>query len=389
MPKVYLEYFTPFLVTNPYTKAMKAWFLVLTLFTLSFTLGFGSTQVLHADYAPIAANVALELDLLNKTNAARAENGLGALQADETLSLAARHHALEMATLNYFSHQSPTAGSATPPERVANAGSPYVAVGENIAKMPPMNLTDIASETTTGWMNSPGHRANILQTSFTHVGFGTAQDKQGFTYVVQEFAYEPFKLRSAELQSKQQASYFIVLEVTLPQPSTTAFSYGNSVTDPMQLQAGTNRVEFSTTEANQLYIQGAVPAPEGDGYIFQDGGWLTLASGRYQGDTLTPKTYLQITDATARIRSSRINEVTLILDGAAEKSLAVFVNDVYAPDALIASGTVRVTLASDSDISKISIGEVLPGNQVNVSVQFTLENKQGKLVLVGSHSQTF
>jgi uncharacterized protein YkwD len=358
---------------------VKVWFLVLT-----FYLNFGAAQVLYASYEPLAANVVLELDLLNKTNAARAENGLPALQADETLALAARHHALEMATLNYFSHQSPTAGSATPPERIANAGSPYVAVGENIAKMPPMQSVSLANETVTGWMNSPGHRANILETSFTHVGFGVAQDAQGFTYIVQNFAYEPFVLRSAEIKSKSQASYLIVLNINLPQPSTAAFGYGSQVSEPMLLNAGANQIELTTTEANQLYIQGAVPAPAGDGYIFQDGGWLTLASGNYQGDTMTPKTYLQITDAKARIRSSSVNEITLVLDGAAQKSLAVLVNDEYMPGALIASGTVRVTLPSNSESAKVSIGEILLGNQVNVSMQFTLENKQGKLVLVAS-----
>jgi uncharacterized protein YkwD len=331
---------------------MKFWFLCLTcLLSISFAQ-------LQASYKPIAANVVLELDLLGKTNAARAENGLPALQADETLALAARHHALEMATLNYFSHQSPTAGSSTPPERIANAGSPFVAVGENIAKMPPMQPVSLANETVTGWMNSPGHRANLLETRFTHVGFGIAQDNQGFSYVVQNFAYEPFVLRSADIKGKSQASYLVVLDVNLPQPSTAAFGYGSAVTDPMQLQAGANQVEFTTTEANQLYIQGAVPAPEGGGYIFQDGGWLTLASGRYQGDGMTPQTYLQITDAKARIRSSSVNEVTLVLDGASQTSLAVLVNDEYIPNALIASGTIRVVIPSDAAQAKIAIGEV-------------------------------
>jgi hypothetical protein len=251
-----------------------------------------------------------------------------------------------------------------------------------------MLVIDLAQETIDGWMNSPGHRANMLETSFTHVGFGLAKDSQGFTYVVQNFAHQPFRLLSAEVKSKSQASYLVVLDVTLSQPSTAAFSYGSQVTEPMQLQAGSNQVEFSTSETNQLYIQGAVSSPTGTSYIFQDGGWLTLALGRYQADELTPKTYLQITDVHARIRSSSVSEVTITLDGAAETSLAVFVNDTYEPGAIIAPGTIRVTLPNDADHTKISIGEVLPGNQVNVSLQFRLENKGGKLVLVASNPPT-
>jgi uncharacterized protein YkwD len=360
---------------------------VFVSFLLIFSsLGFG--QVLQGSYEPLAGNVALELALLEKTNAARAEHGLAALEMDETLALAARHHALEMATLNYFSHQSPTAGTSTPPQRIAKAGSPYIVVGENIAKMPPMQTSQLASETTIGWMNSPGHRANLLEVSFTHVGFGLAKDSQGFIYIVQNFAYEPFKLRSAEVTSKSQASYLIVLDVNLPQPSTAAFSYGGQTSEPMQLNAGSNQIEFTTTETSQIYLQAAVPAPEGGGYIFQDGGWLTLAPGRYQPDGMTPQTYLQITNATARIRSHKVNEVTLVLDGAIDKQLAVFVNDDYIPNAVIASGTVRVTLPSDLETATISVGEVLSGNQVNVSVQFVLGKKQGKLVLMASNTQT-
>jgi uncharacterized protein YkwD len=350
----------------------------------SLTLG----QVLQANYEPLAGSVALELDLLGKTNAARAEHGLPPLQADETLALAARHHALEMATLNYFSHQSPTPGVSTPPERIAKAGSPYIAVGENIAKMPPMLVINLAERTVTGWMNSPGHRANVLESRFTHVGFGIAKDSQGFSYVVQNFAYEPFKLLGAEVKSKSRASYLVVLDVTLPQPSTAAFSYGNETTQPMQLEAGSNQVEFSTSEANQLYIQGAVPAPEGGGYIFQDGGWLTLASGRYQADELTPKTYLQITDAKARIRSSSLTEVTLTLDGVAEKSLAVFVNDSYEPNAVVSPGVVRLELPENAEPTTIALGEVSSGNQVNISMAFRLETNGNEIVLVASSPET-
>jgi uncharacterized protein YkwD len=371
-------YFTTMPLQNPYTTLMKICLLVFACW-----LSVAAAQ-LQASYKAIAPSTILELDLLNKTNAARAENGLPALQADETLALAARHHALEMVTLNYFSHQSPTPESATPPDRIARAGSPFVAVGENIAKMPPMTVASLASQTVDGWMNSPGHRANILQAAYTHVGFGIAQDAQGYTYVVQNFAVEPFTVRTVDVRQKSQASYLVVLDVTLPQPSTAVFAYGNAKSSPMQLNAGTNTVELSTTEANQIYIRGAVPAPEGGGYIAQDGGWLTLASGRYQADELSPKTYLQITNAKARIRSSSVNEITVVLDGATQKSLVVLVNDTYAPDAIISPGTVRVTLPSDAPSAKIAIGELLPQDQVNIAVQFSVENKQGKLFLVAN-----
>jgi uncharacterized protein YkwD len=104
---------------SSYTRPMK--FLLFVLLTLGSLV---SGQVLQASYEPLAGNPVLELDLLTKTNAARAANGLPALQLAETLSLAARHHALEMATLNYFSHQSPTPGNTTPPSGLPRLARP-------------------------------------------------------------------------------------------------------------------------------------------------------------------------------------------------------------------------------------------------------------------------
>jgi Cysteine-rich secretory protein family len=350
------------------------------ILTVMFSLGFfvANAQLLHAGYAPLEADVALETALLQATNQARTANGLNLLQYDDQLALAARHHALEMATLNYFSHQSPTPGSSTPPERAANGGSPYVFIGENIAKMPP---GDLAQSTTDGWMGSPGHRENLLKPEFSHVGFGTAQDTQGYTYVVQMFALEPFILRSAQVTTKKQGTYLISMDVSLPQPSTVAFGYGIQVSEPMQLQAGTNRVELTTTEANQIYLQGAVPSPAENGYILQDGGWLTLASGNYQADQVAPKTYLQILGATSQLQNSVVSEVTLVFDGAVNKKLGVFVNDVFQPEAMIASGTIRVNVSSQEN-AKIAVGEIHDGNQVNIYLIINVNTSQGEPILM-------
>ena len=76
-------------------------------------LGFANAQVFFATYGPIAADAGLERTLLDLTNAERKPRGLSTLLPDDALALAARHHAQEMASLNYFSHSSPTARNAT------------------------------------------------------------------------------------------------------------------------------------------------------------------------------------------------------------------------------------------------------------------------------------
>lgn len=106
-----------------------------------------------------------EREVINLVNEIRAEYGLGALAADEELSRVARIKSQDMKDNNYFSHTSPTYGS--PFDMMKSFGISYKTAGENIAKgyMTPQAVVD-------GWMNSEGHRANILNASFNTIGVG-------------------------------------------------------------------------------------------------------------------------------------------------------------------------------------------------------------------------
>jgi uncharacterized YkwD family protein len=81
---------------------------------------------------------------------------------------------------NYFSHTSPTYGS--PFDMMKKFGIDYMAAGENIAKGQPTSAAVMSS-----WMNSPGHKANILSENFTEIGVGVAKDANGTIYWTQQF----------------------------------------------------------------------------------------------------------------------------------------------------------------------------------------------------------
>jgi uncharacterized YkwD family protein len=81
---------------------------------------------------------------------------------------------------NYFDHQSPTYGS--PFDMMRQFGISYTSAGENIAKG-----QRTPDEVMNGWMNSPGHRANIMNTNYTEIGVGYVTDSNGTGYWVQEF----------------------------------------------------------------------------------------------------------------------------------------------------------------------------------------------------------
>ena len=117
-----------------------------------------------------------ELETFNLINQQRISNGLQALKIDWEVQRVARIKAQDMVNNNYFSHSSPTYGS--PFDMLKSFGISYRAAGENIAG----NSNNSAA--VTAWMNSPGHRANILNSSFNYTGLGVVNgSKYGKIYV--------------------------------------------------------------------------------------------------------------------------------------------------------------------------------------------------------------
>ena len=108
---------------------------------------------------------AYELEVVRLINDIRAQYGLSALKANAELSRVARIKSQDMRDRGYFSHTSPTYGS--PFDMMKSFGIRYRTAGENIAMgyRTPQSVVD-------GWMNSEGHRANILNSSFTEIGVG-------------------------------------------------------------------------------------------------------------------------------------------------------------------------------------------------------------------------
>lgn len=112
-----------------------------------------------------------EQEMLNLINEARAQNNAPPLKVDIQVTTVARIKAQDMIDNNYFSHYSPKYGS--PFDMLKSFGINYVQAGENIA-----GNSDVQSAHTS-LMNSPGHRKNILNPNYTHIGLGI---KNGGSY---------------------------------------------------------------------------------------------------------------------------------------------------------------------------------------------------------------
>lgn len=121
----------------------------------------------------------LENEMLQLVNAERATLGLLPLKADTKLQLVAREHSADMFERSYFSHVSPE--GLSPFDRIKRSEIPFITAGENLANAPTLL---IAHE---GLMNSPGHRANILRSTFSRVGIGILDGGRHGLMVTQKF----------------------------------------------------------------------------------------------------------------------------------------------------------------------------------------------------------
>lgn len=118
-----------------------------------------------------------EQEVVDLTNKERKKQGLSPLKADKELGEVAHEKSDDMSTNDYFSHDSPTYGS--PFDMLESYDVSYQTAGENIARgqQSPEKVVE-------GWMNSEGHRENILNEDFSHIGVGYVEDGD---YWTQEF----------------------------------------------------------------------------------------------------------------------------------------------------------------------------------------------------------
>jgi uncharacterized protein YkwD len=138
------------------------------------------------------------------TNLERAGEGLPSLTEDPTLDQIARAHSRDMQARGFFSHENPDGEGPTARAEKAGYnthkridGDEMVGVGENIGKMPLGSVEDIgfverevrsiAAAQVRGWMDTRGHRSNILSEGYERIGVGVVYDGKGAYICTQVF----------------------------------------------------------------------------------------------------------------------------------------------------------------------------------------------------------
>lgn len=136
------------------------------------------------DAGPAVARI--EREIVERVNQIRMERGLRPLAVDVELTAVARAHSCRMARHGVFAHETRVDGTAA--DRVREAGWEFRSVGENLARN--ARVPDPAAAAVQGWMQSAGHRGNILRAAFTHTGVGVCAGDRGH-YITQVFVEPP------------------------------------------------------------------------------------------------------------------------------------------------------------------------------------------------------
>lgn len=230
-----------------------------------------TTVKLVSLYPEIEGVDTLETLIFELTNKERVKKGLNSLKFDYRLKAAARQHSDDMLRNKYLSHGSSNMLNKTPSQRIYNSGFPILRVGENVAEdigdlIPFLFVKDpdsLAKRIVSGWMESPGHRKNILEPEFTHMGIGSVL-KGGIHKVTQNFTgCSDFMIDSvlAEIDKDQYLVLFymssFISDITVfddgkPMEEESLYSHSGLIGVPLRRDSSLHKVELCLRE-EQIY----------------------------------------------------------------------------------------------------------------------------------------
>ena len=200
---------------------------------------------------PAFSSAITETNIITLTNQSRLDNSDGQLTQNTELDQAAQAKADDMLAKGYFAHVTPD--GRTPWSFITAAGYNYLIAGENLA----VNFTE-AEDVETAWMNSPGHRANILNKDFKEIGIGISQGVyQGHNaiFVVQEFGTPAEQQIAISNTPTIVQTAAVPVPAALPQtPAASPAVFGSSTISPKSQPAAALSASLpppATPSANQ------------------------------------------------------------------------------------------------------------------------------------------
>lgn len=241
----------------PSSLEKKAVGVMFFLVVITFLIANGQTLlIISSDFF---VSTILPGVLVDLTNENRTADSLGTLTRSDLLDQAAQLKAEDMAKEGYFAHDSPA--GLSPWHWFREVGYDYTYAGENLA----VRFAD-SGDVVDAWMNSPGHRANILGSEYTEIGIGTAEGMykgSPTVFVVQLFGTPRVGEAVAAIEPQTPAPVTetddAVLSATdeVPQPAEVAYE-----TTPQVQDDGTTYSSFVETKAPEVQQQTVAPTPQ-------------------------------------------------------------------------------------------------------------------------------
>ncbi len=320
----------PSLRKRPYGTALAALALALVVFAVASLPAAVAAEAPAGQPAPAIAGQSQADDLLQQvlalTNQERARQGLPALSLDPTLCRSAEAHGQDMASHNFFSHTG--SDGSTVDQRIKAAGyAPLWAYGENIAAG-----QRTPEEVVKAWMNSEGHRANILSPHFADIGLSYVY-QPGTTYLyywTQDFASHT----ALEVQPAP---------TPLPAPMPTRAAPASPTPRP------TRRPTLTPTPTRALPTPTPTPSPlpyNGVAVAATAAPPLpALAAGSYLGPTTTPDRAQRLVELLNQVRAGA-GRPALALDPALDRCAQAHSADMAGHSLLSHTGSDGSTAAA-------------------------------------------
>lgn len=245
------QWFLPGRHNNYHPSALRTTGLILMIVALLFiNLSYNLVTAKQPQVLGYATSISPS-QIISLTNQNRANSGLGGLSTNSQLTQAAQAKAQDMFAKNYWGHYSPD--GTGPWYFITSAGYDYATAGENLAK--DFNTSE---GVVNGWMNSPGHRDNILNTSYRDIGVaavnGTLQGSQT-TIVVAMYG----SLKSAPAPAPAPSPPPAAPSYSAPSGGSTAPTTAPASTDPTSAPEPAPSNQTSPEESNNSTLASVVP----------------------------------------------------------------------------------------------------------------------------------
>lgn len=314
-----------------------------------------------------------EQELWHAVNQVRRDFGLRALQADDALATAARQHAEEMAELNYLGHESPNLQSRTLQDRLVLAGAAVQGAGENLAQL--SDGADLAAQVVAGWLDSPGHRQNLLAAHYTHVGFGVARNSQGSVWVAQVLGRKKVDVISTSVRPAVLRTNFVQIDFQLQQPAEVAFWLGGENTQPASYAVGRHSVEHEWNPPAKAQVYAGMRSTAGTVFIRMDGGWFEPAAGSWSPEARSGSAELLIEAVQPKVQKQEVWQVELQLAAIPSANLGTWIDGEWAGSPTLSGETLQFEVPRRESAPLIEVGLQLSdsAHEYEIALRFSVE----------------